>query len=172
MAPNLTKEPVAHAGATGTDTVTVGCKWPSGLVLALYGEQEVSEQTAAGPRSTKVFPKLREYTVKGPAREKGKLANAPISGGYALTRGVPRDFMEKWLEVNAENPLVKNRIVIIGASPRRASDMAREMAEVRSGAEPLNPNGKDYRIPKPVRPEAGKIEADSDASMDFEEVEG
>ena len=162
--------PVAYAGGTG-QTVSVACKVPMGLVLRVHGTMEVSEQTTNGPRLTKVFPVLKEYTVKGPSHPVNRLAKAPIAGGYAITRGIPKDFWDKWLADNRESPLVVNHQIFAADTPTYVAGQAKEMREIRSGMEPMNPNGKDSRIPKPTRPEAGKIENDADASMDFAEVE-
>ncbi len=163
---------VAHTGENSGETVTVACKVPMGLVLRVHGVIETSEQTANGPRPAKMYPMLKEYTVKGPGHEAGQRAMAETAGGYALTRGIPREFWDKWMEEFADSPLVLNGQIFAASRPSIAAGRAAEQKELTSGMEPLRV-GKDARIPKPTNPASGTIQPDEERSMpvlDDEEV--
>lgn len=97
--------------ATGTATVTVGCKLPNGLHLDL-GDKRVTLNGANSAR---------------------------IVGGYGITEGVDAAFFEAWKKTYADSPAVKNGLVFAHGKTGDVEAQAREQAEIRTGLEPLDP---------------------------------
>jgi hypothetical protein len=143
------------APASGTDTVTVACKLANGLILRVFDETVESRPVlGGGVKEEKVFlPTGTQYVVRGPIvnlgayRQAGELPDG-IVGGYALTPGIPRDFWERWLDQNKHSDLVRNQIVFASSSYDRASGQARDMKDVKSGLEPLDPDNPTARNPR------------------------
>jgi hypothetical protein len=138
---------------TGTDTVTIGCKWPSGLVMRLYRVIEDEIVINGVPRKeirSVLDPNDPEYVLNGSSIDLGKMAGGippdhEIIGGYGLTHGIPRDFAEKWFEQNKLSEFVKNNIVFMASSEQRARDQAKDQKSIQSGVEPIDPNNPSPR---------------------------
>ena len=86
--------------ATGTETVIIVSKIPQGMTLQLHEKREISISTNVG-----VTKELRHYpiedavfTIAGSAHPQDKAPRADCIGAYAITRGVPKDFWDKWME--------------------------------------------------------------------------
>lgn len=149
--------------------VTVGLKSPNGLILRLFNEQAVSENTPAGPRNFKQsFPNQKAGTVElkgyGGAAF-GERQSHRIVGQYALTNNVDAEFMRKWLEQNQEHDLVINNLIFIAADEASAADQGKDQLKVWDGLHPLrmaNPKVKDPRVPKKVRTMTKKDDDDGD----------
>ena len=110
MAKPATKNTETQNVTTSTQTVTVGCKLPHGLVL------EVG--------STSV-------TLNG--------ANASnIIGGYGLTEGVDKAFFDAWLKKNEHLPFVRNQMVFAQSTTDDAKAEALEKAHEKTGFEGMN----------------------------------
>lgn len=122
-------------------TVTVACKIPNGLALRVMEPYTENELVMGG--GTREVTKHREIgepvMIKGNAVRE-KMPPIITHGGYSLTTGVPADFWEKWFEQNKETALVRNNLIY--AMPREDSAAAkgREMEEVKSGQERLDPS--------------------------------
>lgn len=126
-----------------SDTVTVACKLPHGLVLRLYTMIEVSEPTAGGSfRKAKRAQVIGEQVVvKGYiTRFDRRKDPAPAAQGssYALTHGVNADFFNKWLEQNADLDAVKNNL-IWAHSVDMVEGFVKEHEKQKSGLEPIDP---------------------------------
>lgn len=154
----------------GAKYVTVGLKHPSGLILRLFKEEEVTEQSPAGPKTVKqYFPNLKAGTVElkgyGGAAF-GQVQPHRIIGQYALTHNVPADFMREWFKQNQELDLVKNNLIFIQADENDAAAQGKDQQTVWDGLHPLRMHSakKDPRVPKKVRPLA-KTDAE-DASTE------
>lgn len=141
---------IAKPARTGA-TVTVGLKSPSGLVLRLQRAVEVNQPVMGGGFKlvTEYHPdhEQRTYTIHGTAVPHGLAPRCLIVGGYAMTPGIPKDFMAAWLEQNKGLDLVRNKLIIAREDPEDAAAEARDLRDVRSGLEPISP-GNDPRIPK------------------------
>jgi len=165
---------IAHAGGTG-ETVTVACKIPMGLELRVFDLVERVEVTSAGQMKTMIgVPRGRSYFVKGPAHETNQPAKVPISGGYALTRGIPADFWDLFCEQNKGSPMLTGEngqepLLFASSKPSYARDRAKDLKHTRSGMEPLNPK-TDPRNP-PGRPEITMPSPDPDETNEFYEIE-
>ncbi len=134
------------APVTGTATVNVACKIPNGLVLRVYEMQEDYEPIFGGGqrRVDKAFQVGDDVVLHGNALDTlllraSKLPAHPHVGGYAITRGVSKDFWELWLTQNSDHPAVKNGLVFAYESLDRTSDAARERDSVESGFEGIDP---------------------------------
>jgi len=147
----------------GSNTVTVACKFPAGVVLQLCRKVEFVEEGIGGVRINRVrYDKEgRTFVVRGPAEPNGQTPKGyrrPVTeGGYALTHNIPADFWEKWLAQNQGNPLVENGMIFAAPDRDDAEAMARENAHLRSGFEPIVPD-TDPRIPKSINAGVGGIE--------------
>jgi hypothetical protein len=161
--PAKTPQPLAQNRATGTDTVTVACNLPTGLLLQIYNI-EIAERTLPnGNVITENHATLNldhgQWYVHGPVNfnslaASGREVNADFrvirgdvpDGGYALTPGIPRDFWEQWERDNARSPLITGKHVFAASSESRAVGQAKEYREFKSGFQGLNQAG-DYRVP-------------------------
>jgi hypothetical protein len=145
--------------------VTVGLKHPSGLILRLFKEEQITEQSPSGPRQVKQhFPNLEAGTVEikgyGGAAF-GQVQPHRIIGQYALTPNVPADFIQEWLKQNKDHDLVKNNLIFIHAEEADAAAQGKEQHAVWDGLHPLRMHSakKDPRVPKKVK-QLAKNDAD------------
>lgn len=152
--------------------VVVACKIPNGLVLQLQRPFEKFEDTRDGPekRTYNVFHG-RRYVVRGPAYPVGTLPEGfnkfrptpMIEGGYAITRGIPKDFWEEWLRQNAQaeyvlppNEGAEHGMIFAYDDLDDLAAAAREQESLLSGHEPISTEkdaeGRltDRRVPKPL----------------------
>ena len=92
--------------------VTVGCKLPNGITIQVDG--------------TKI-------TLKG-------TNSSNVIGGYGLTEGVDKAFMDEWLKRNAGITMVQKKFVFIQKNEKDAKAQAKDNAENKTGMEPMNPD--------------------------------
>jgi hypothetical protein len=163
--------------ATGTDTVTVGCKLPNGVHMVLYDVivEKLRDLGGNEQESFRSYPRIGAptYIINGCAVDLEKMRQGQLPGhaivqgdlpgtGFGLTSGIPRDFWEEWSKapsfdgdgkmVDHPGPgydLVKTGQVFAGADDRRAADEAKEKRNIRSGLEPLDPNDPGPRAGLP-----------------------
>lgn len=102
-------------------TCIVGCKLPNGATLEL---------------TTKDGETIR-FQVNG-------MNAARIVGGYGLTDGIPRDFMETWLKRHHKLKMVRDELIFIHSDVASAEAHAKAGREVKTGMEPIDPL-KDQR---------------------------
>jgi hypothetical protein len=135
-----------------SDTVTVACKMPNGLILRLYEMIEIMEPVmGGGMRPTMVarpHPDGREYTINGNRTPYGAQATHEISHGYGLTPGVDREFFEKWISDNKNIPAVRNGLIFAHAKADQMRGHVKEMEGVKTLLEPLDTNNlsRDERV--------------------------
>lgn len=98
------------AQAVSTETVTVGCKLPHGLVLELDKQSVVLN----GANSSTII------------------------GGYGLTEGVDKAFFDAWMEKNEHLPFVRNQTVFAQAKTEDARASALEKAGEKTGFEGMS----------------------------------
>lgn len=130
-------------------TVTVGCKLPNGIYLRKFRMVKRTEAVLGGG--------VREYEIAEPDGEAIKIdgyaapfgmsPQAPVAGGYALTYGVDEDLWNAWLEANKDSDMVRNNLIFAAGRVDHAQGRAKEMASIKSGLEPLDPNN----LPKGVQ---------------------
>ena len=145
------------------ETVLVGCKAPTGLVLNLDAYEVLSKEHGT---VREVKSKIGPFTLRGNSFEVGKfpklangafLANEQLEDGYVFTP-VPKDFWDEWSRRNADSSLVKDRIVIAVGNKGAAEGRAREHETERGLSPRLTENDPRVRI-LGVRKYDGKEEA-------------
>jgi hypothetical protein len=80
----------------------------------------------------KAFRYGETYTLNGANSSK-------VIGGYGITRNIPGDFFDAWLEQNKDLALVRNNLVFKQPSLDQAEDQAEEQADLKSGMEGIDP---------------------------------
>lgn len=134
-------EPEVRVG-TGR-TVTVACKCPTGLHLRIFKwVVDRGTRPAVGEEQPKIAVEDGNYKpvkINGPHRYyfPGPAPEFAISGGYAITTGVDRDWWEKWLEQNKESAIVVNKLIWALPTEQEVIREARNLKEIKSGFEPL-----------------------------------
>ena len=123
------------------ETVTVACKLPHGLVLRCFDMVPTREPIMGGGfREVKMAQELPQtYTLKGNAHPQNMAPKAPIAGGYALTFGIPKDFLDRWLEENKQSDVILNGLIFAHTKSEMVQDQAEDQADVKSGLERLDP---------------------------------
>lgn len=151
--------------------VVVACKVPLGVMLHVDERTEMTVQTNQGAKQVVEYRRGSErVTVLGPAYPNGQSPEGfrdkpPITGGYALTYGIDKDFWDRWWADNADpecNPadmdhkngcrctmIVRSRMIFAYEAPADTKAAAVEGKDLQSGLEPLKADG-DYRSPRPL----------------------
>ena len=166
--------PAGVAPASGERSVpsSAGAKVIVALKLGVTGIQiqlcemvKKFEQNMQGGRDVTEANRVGNVVIiRGTAYPRGTppegFPSAPeIVAGYALTRGIDRDFWAKWWEQNQKNPLVMNEFIFADESEDRVRKMALERAALSSGLDPINPKkgANDARIKEFARPSRGEV---------------
>jgi hypothetical protein len=133
-----------------SETVTVACKLPHGLVLRLHEQVETPEPLPGG--GTKKVKVWRPINM-APVVLKGYLdrynpGNAPVSKGssFALTEGVDKDFFDAWLKQNHDHDAVANGLIFAANNSDTLNGLVKDFAGTRSGLEPIDPDKLPKRI--------------------------
>lgn len=108
-----------------TQTVSVGCKLPAGLILEMgIGTDQHQKVTVIGSN--------------GRHKGHGNLPGCMQANGYGITFGVPKDFMDAWMEKHKSLDAVRNGLIF--ALPQKdAVDMAKAFEQQKSGFEQIDP---------------------------------
>lgn len=137
--------PVSSAGAK----VTVACNLPHGLLLRVF--KPTKQRVVVGVGRTEEIDSFEveglPVHIFGTAHEVGKAPRAPVIAGYALTKGIDKDFWDAWLQANKDSLMVKNKCVMAYERKDDAADAAKDNRGRVSGLEPFNPDGTDPRRP-------------------------
>lgn len=143
------EEKSASAPATSGAVVTVALKHPTGVILEGFEKKSIQVPDGVGRiRDEVVFRSSgQRFEIHGNRVPFGKTPNFPIIGGYALTKGVPKDVWEIWLEQHKDSPLVENHLISAFESHDDAEAFATEHEENRSGMEAVLKVG-DPRVDK------------------------
>ncbi len=128
--------------ATGTDTVTVICKVPQGLLLQLHEPREITEVTMGGSRTVKqFFPVGETFKINGPAHAQNEGPRCRTVGGYAITEGVPKGVWDHWMaQTGKYHPAVINGLLRAFSDSPRATDAAKDGRKIKTGLERVNPH--------------------------------
>lgn len=123
-----------------SDTVTVACKLPHGLILQLQRPVKMVEPVlGGGVREYTISQRFGEQvTIFGNRTPFGQQPKCTIIGDYALTPGIDKTFFEEWMKQNANHDVVVNELIFAHKSRDHAEGFARENAGRRSGLEPLD----------------------------------
>ncbi len=140
------------APATGTDTVTVACKVPNGLIFPLCDMREDYEPVMGGGQKKimKAWPTGVRVVLRGPAFDlqamrRGQTMENPLAGGFALTPGIPREQWEKIKRDYADHPALVNGLVFATKSDTDAIAEARTRHDVETGLEGIDPDNPAKR---------------------------
>lgn len=146
------KMPEATAPATGTDTVTVACRMPGGLIFDLCEMVEDYEPVLGGGQRKimKANPLEVRVVLRGPARSMqamrlGLEVEQPLAGGYALTSGVPREHWEKIERDYKTHPALANGLVFACKNDLDAMAEARNRRGTETGMEGIDPDDPGKR---------------------------
>lgn len=150
----------ADTPATGTATVTVALKHPTGVVIEAYEKSEEYEPVlGGGQRKIDVYhPTGVKFTINGNRVPFGEAPNFEMASGFALTPGVPKDLWENWRRINSDSALVRNGLIFAHESTASAKAEAKNNAKTVSGLEPLAQKN-DPRSPKRLNREGKFVEA-------------
>ena len=156
--------------ATGTETVTVACKIPMGMLCRVHEKRTINEVTLGGSRSVEqYFATDHGFVVHGPAHAQNEGPRHLTVAGYAFTKGVQKDLWDAWYEQNFELHAVQANMIFAYADADQAKDGAREHRGIKTGLERLNPHDLPNLDPRfkletaensPVQ--IGKVEADEE----------
>lgn len=135
-----------NARSTGSQSVTVACKLPHGLVMRVFDMVKTDEPMYGG--GFKTIEQARERSdrviINGNSHPQNEAPGCQIVGGYALTYGVDKSFWELWIKQNASSAMVKNKLIFAHEGLKNAEAEAKEKDGVRSGLERLDPK----KLPK------------------------
>lgn len=134
---------------TGTATVTVALKHPTGIVLEAF-EKVITKVPAGGGvmREEESYRSTgKQYPLNGNRTPFGVIPSYKIVDGYAMTPGVPKDVWEVWVAQHADHPLVVNHLIEAHQDIDYLAAFAREGRKLKSGLEPLQRSG-DARAPR------------------------
>ncbi len=134
------------AKVTGTETVTVCCKLPGGLRMRLFKNNKLTEPILGG--GAREFTMAQEtgdeFVVAGWSHPQNRASAVELSGGYAMTTGVPKVFWDEWLRQNEKSNIVVNGLIFAADKEADARKEAKANLKVRSGLERLDPT----KLPK------------------------
>lgn len=159
--PRRKPRPVSRA----PDTVYVGCKLPNGLILQNFRTEEYQEQVmGGGTRTARRAVRLEEtYKLSGNAIDIAKMALGEVPNliiaGSAITSGIPRDFWLEWERTNRHSHLIKGGLVWSENTEAGARKHAIEVAKLRTGLEPIDPNAPNAADPSVRRIQRGTTAA-------------
>jgi len=135
---------------SSTETVSVACKVPNGLILRVGAFETITVPVLGGGlRDEKIWRATADQIkINGPKRamESGD-PDSPVADGYALTFGVNADLMAKWMADNADSDIVRNHLIVVNTKREDLKAMTKEGRTARTGLEPMA-QGKDPRLPR------------------------
>lgn len=106
-----------------TETVSVGCKLPWGLICEM------------GQPGAENYQRVALVGSNGPNRGHGKIPGSIIAGGYGITFGVPKNFIDAWMAKHAKLDAVRNGLIFVEAA-KDAEAFAKDMGDPKTGFEP------------------------------------
>jgi len=121
-----------------SETVTVGCKLPHGLLIRLG---DLEEAMVDGKQVKMFRPSGREIELKG-----GNAAGA--IGGYGLTHGVDADAWRGWDEAHKDFAPLARGLIFEVKRPADAAATAAERKNVKSGFEGIDPEKPGPKVEK------------------------
>jgi hypothetical protein len=123
-------------------TVTVGSKLPHALVLELEEKTKEREPVmGGGHREVERWRKNGQaVTINGSVRPFGAPYSPTVQEGVGLTFGVDAEFFSKWLAQKKDFPPVAAGLIFAASSTESAVDHARDISDVKTGFEPVDPH--------------------------------
>lgn len=146
QAPQAATRPKGHAGAK----VFVFSKMPMALELQLckpkMTRMRVKEQAWDEPVYIKFGPVVviagNNYPIGAPPPEVFWPERPPMVAGYAITKGVDKEFWDAWFKDHAEDPMVVNCLIFAEEKLENGTARARDNKARFTGLGPLL-RGKD-----------------------------
>ena len=123
-------------------TVCVGCKIPNGLILQIFGSDEVHEPVmGGGSRLIKRAFVTDRIKLNGPAVAVGKVPKHDIRSGAGLTYGVDADKFALWVAQNkGSDLLIKDReLVFTSVKQPDIEAQAKDRVSLKTGLEEIDP---------------------------------
>ena len=99
------------------ETITIGCKLPSGLILRVVDKSGHEQR----------------HEIRGSKESK-------IIGGYGITHDVPKEFWDRWVALHPEFPALKSGVIFAVGKAADADREARNGETVKSGFEGVDPS--------------------------------
>lgn len=124
---------------------------------------EQDEQTQTGVRRIKIAERYGDTVrIRGTAYPRGQVPEGfpdrpEMIHGATVNRNIDRNFMAEWLKINEKNPIVTNRMIFIAEDEIEFRAIAAELIGEKSGLDPLDPRGKDPRMPKPTNKDVSDL---------------
>lgn len=109
-----------------TQTVTVGCKLPHGLILQLRESSKTNEGVISN------F--IGEPVIVAGAN------SAAVIGGHGITPDVDKEFFDKWLDQNKAAPFVTKKLIFAHEKEGSVKAQATEQATNPTGFEGVDPS--------------------------------
>ncbi len=120
---------------TSGETVTVVCRLPSGIVLDLYDDRELSARAESkAPVMSAPVPKAT-IRLRGARRDPRYHPKENIMLGMGGRTEVAKDLWDAWCKQNPNFGPMNNGLIFAAAQERRALDMLAERANDRTGFE-------------------------------------
>ena len=134
---------MATTPATGTATVTVACKILQGFWAQLQEPTELQiNVNGLVQKATQNYKVGKRVFFNGPGHPQNMAPSQPVSHGFGLTHGVPKEFWDKWIAQHRTFDPVVNGLIFAHESRGKAVDEAKEKKAVKTGLERLNPNAR------------------------------
>ncbi len=128
---------------TGGATVNAASKMPFDFTLRIYDFIERHEPVmGGGTRKYSIAERRRgapEFIVRGNAYAQNVGPLCDIKSGFAITRGIPKDFWDEWLSQNQEADYVINGMIFAQETYASVVDEALDKESLKSGLERLDP---------------------------------
>ncbi len=172
------KEANRHKPVTTGDTVSIACKLPNGLQLYLTTPMVKKVPTGRGDDLVNETIRVRDpgsplYVLNGNRVPFGTEPSYPVYNGYAITRGIPKDFFEAWMKENHSLPCVQNGLLYVikdlNGSDKTLDDAKKEAKNRRdivSGLEPLNVTAKGAKADPRIADIRKHIKTDKEVSAE------
>ena len=144
------RRPTLRDPMKASNTVTVACKLPNGLILRVFDMVETSEVVQGGYRDVKIArPRPEQFEVRGNAIPIG-VPNFPVpemADGFAITRGCPKELWDLWEEQNKHSHLVQKGLIFSSSSINALRDEIKNRRDLKSGLEPIDPEHPERFAP-------------------------
>lgn len=163
--------PAVHVDTRSTTKVIIACKVAvARLELQLCRKGQVRQQSQNGEERTveQYFKTGTIWIVRGTAYPagtppKGFMKRPEEVNGYVLTKGVPKDFWDAWIEQNKQLPMVQNNLIFACDTYDEIDGMTEDHNDIRCGFAPLEMPERtgdpiDGRVPRPLQQDVGAIE--------------
>lgn len=154
---NVAADHVEKPSSAGAK-VAIACKiGVAYLDLQIFRPVTKMHDTQTGPREVREFVReQRIIRVRGTAYPRGTVPTGyperpEMWNGYAITRGIDKDFWDVYAEQNRNSPYVKNGLLLADEDENRLRARTLEGRDMRSSIDPVT-GENDGRMPKPNNP--------------------